>query len=139
MPVVLSSSEAAMGPLHWKPIYFGRQLYLHSSAQRVSRSARDGPPYRLNADHRCPRAIATGIAELHRHQRPRSCYMSSFNRLFEGTQARIRQNAVTEPPTFLFCNSPFKSTQKFPRNPRGDQYRQGSPRFVQSQASNGPK
>ena len=139
MPVAPSSSEAAMGPLHWKRIYFGRELYLHSSAQRISRSGRDGPPYRLNADHRCARAIATGIAELHRRQRPRSYYMPSLNRFLEGTQARIRQNAVTEPPTFLFCTPPFESTQRFPRNPRVDQYRQGSPCVVQSQASNVPK
>ncbi len=112
-----------MGPLRSRPIYLARYSYLHSSAPRVSRLAPDGPPCRLNADHRCLRAIATGIAELHHHRRPRSCYMSSLNGFLEGTQARIRQNAVTEPPTFLFCSSPLKSTQTFPGNPRGDQYR----------------
>ena len=128
-----------MGPWHSRPIYLGRRSYPHSLEPRVSRSAPDGPPCRLNADRRCPQAIATGIAELHRRQRPRSYYMSSSNPSLEGAQARIRQTTVAEPPTFLDCSSPLQSTQNLPRNPRGDQYQQGSRCFVQSQANERPQ
>ncbi len=136
---MLSSSEAAKGPLHSTSISIDRYSYLHSSAHRLSRSVPDGPPCRLNAGHRCPRAIATGIAELHRRQCPRSCYMSSFQSVPRGHTSPYPSNCRSRGTHVPILQLPVDSHQNFPRNPRGDQYWQGSPCVVQSPASNGPK